>query len=1532
MKKGKSNKLGRRILSFVLTAALVVGLMPGNMLTVSAEGIEAGKSEEIVVETVSSNAASATIECTCETDDPAFHATNCPAYIAPENPQCYCAEKCTEDTLNVWCDVCGVQGVSTCQGEDAAVAYDTTMTEPSTTTIDGQTYYQLGTVEEYLWFSNLVNNGTYDVNAILTADITFTEPYTPLGTSKSSSYTGIFDGDGHTIELRGGFTTGDSFGIFGHNNGTIKDIKVYLKDTGTIGDYFGGIVGHNDSEGTISGCTCIAPDGSDVINTQEYAGGIAGYNKGTISDCINNRYLWNATSAENVGGIVGINFGTVTDCSNTGRLRNGSIIGGIAGYNDGKIENCSNSGQIVDGEDNVGGIVGQNDSNSKLINCHNTAPIGATGYGVGGVTGENSGSITMCSNLGEVIVNSYSARRIGGIVGSSYSGTVTKSFNKGNVTSTSAYIENGGIAGYNRQGIISDCYNLGTLDCIGNRGGCLIGFNNGGGTVINCYGSGNACPGYQNAGTYANCYYTGSAGFTLPGGNMGITTVTDEELASGKVTYLLNNHVTDGTQIWYQTIGEDQIPVLDSTRKTVYRKCNGTSYAYSNDGESTHAYSSECDEVCNSCEYVRTATQPHTESIPANCSKPAHCDACDSDYGEKLNTGHNFNPENGVCSGCGITAALKYQETDGGEWEIREDFPGDYNNGFSGTVSLYRDISIGNVAVDSGQEATIILNGHRINSNKTIFVFDGGKLTLDATDNGGLEIPIENYGEIIIKGKMVNKYSSVNSIRMYEGSKVDLSQYSGEGLYMKYIPSTGITPELTIPDKYIIKGATGQGEISETTYEVSQINQNMMFIVVPEHTHAWSYELADNVITEKCTADECYLAEGIGGTLKLGVTEAIYTGSEIPVTLQNTLRSVASVEVVYTDSAQNPVGGIPVNAGTYTASVTLDDKTVSVTYTIEPKELIVLSAVAKDKVYDGTKKVEITNIILMDASGNVITEDDGVSADLNSFTGSLADANVGDYTNATLSGLTLTGINSGNYELKYNNEEVPVRVSVTKATPNVTAVPTVADRIYNPTVELADNDMTGDTVKGVDGNSLAGGWSWQTANIIPVVNNSGYIAVFTPTDSTNYETVTRTITVTVTKATPNITTNPTASAITYGQTLDQSVLSNAVVDCAGNFAWADGTVKPAVADSNNTEYDVEFTPTDADNYNVVETKLTLTVNKSETTPNMPESTMSVLYSKKTVGAVTLPEGWVWNDSDKATELPLEEEVSATATYNGTDKGNYVTESIEITLIRKDCTHEEGKEVLYTGEGEKAPTCTEAGIGHTECTKCQEPMQTNVSVEATEHTWDNGVVTKEPTAIQMGEKTYTCSVCKTTKTEEIPALGAPKVGTQEISDDGKAIYKVTTSDLAKGTVTYVAPTNKKVATVTIPDVVVIDGVTYKVTAIEKKAFKNNKNIKKVTIGKNVKTIGKEAFSGCKKMTSISIGKNVSKIDSKAFYGCSKLKTLTIKSSKLTTKKIGSKAFSKTPKSMTVKVPKKKFNAYKSMLIKRGVNKKAKFKKS
>lgn len=479
----------------------------------------------------------------------------------------------------------------------------------------------------------------------------------------------------------------------------------------------------------------------------------------------------------------------------------------------------------------------------------------------------------------------------------------------------------------------------------------------------------------------------------------------------------------------------------------------------------------------------------------------------------------------------------------------------------------------------------------------------------------------------------------------------------------------------------------------------------------------------------------------------------------------------------------------------------------------------------------------------------------------------------------SLEGTTLSMKTLGSFAIKvttaingvFNTGKCTMNLIVEKATPNVTQLPTVADRTYHPSAALADTDITVGVVKSVSGNDLTGTWNWEETNPVPTVDKDGYAAVFTPDDTIHYKEITKTIPVNVSKATPYIKTAPTASAITYGDALSNSLLTDGKVQysvsdntvVSGIFTWKETAINPTVADSGKTEYALVFKPTDVQNYNTVETKLPLTVNKADTTPNKPENTeMTVPYTIKTAGEVTLPEGWVWQEADKTKALEAGKAVTATAIYNGADKGNYVTESITISITRQACTH----------------------------------------------TWDAGVVTKEATAAQKGEKTYTCSVCKTTKTEDIQVLDAPKKGTRVADDSGKATYKVTKSDLQNGTVTYVAPLDKKATDVTIPATITIDGVTFKVTAIEKNAFKKNKNIKSVTIGKNVNKIG-----------------------SKAFYGCSKLKTLTIKSAKLTKKKIGSKAFAKTPKSMTVKVSKKKFKAYKSMLIGRGVNKKAKFKK-
>ena len=80
----------------------------------------------------------------------------------------------------------------------------------------------------------------------------------------------------------------------------------------------------------------------------------------------------------------------------------------------------------------------------------------------------------------------------------------------------------------------------------------------------------------------------------------------------------------------------------------------------------------------------------------------------------------------------------------------------------------------------------------------------------------------------------------------------------------------------------------------------------------------------------------------------------------------------------------------------------------------------------------------------------------------------------------------------------------------------------------------------------------------------------------------------------------------------------------------------------------------------------------------------------------------------------------------------------------------------------------------------------------------------------------------------------------------------------------------------------------------------------------------------------KLTTVTIGKNIKSVGAKAFYGCKKLKKITIKSTKLTKKTIGSKAFTGINKKAVVKCPKAKKAAYKKILLKKGMKKTVKFK--
>lgn len=75
---------------------------------------------------------------------------------------------------------------------------------------------------------------------------------------------------------------------------------------------------------------------------------------------------------------------------------------------------------------------------------------------------------------------------------------------------------------------------------------------------------------------------------------------------------------------------------------------------------------------------------------------------------------------------------------------------------------------------------------------------------------------------------------------------------------------------------------------------------------------------------------------------------------------------------------------------------------------------------------------------------------------------------------------------------------------------------------------------------------------------------------------------------------------------------------------------------------------------------------------------------------------------------------------------------------------------------------KEATCTAEGYtGDTYCKDCGAKLQTGKAIAKKAHTWDAGKITQEATCVKTGIKTYTCTVCKTTKTEEVPATGTHK---------------------------------------------------------------------------------------------------------------------------------------------------------------------------
>ena len=272
---------------------------------------------------------------------------------------------------------------------------------------DGKTY-TVYTADGLLAWNKAVQNDL-TLNCTLTADITLTGEWTPIGTDYKNSYTGTFDGGNHTISgltVKGSDENAGLFGYIGKDGGTVKN--VVLKDV-------------------------------QITSNNQYA---------------------------NVGGMAGINNGTIENCSVSGGSVSGYSAGGVVGQQySGSITLC-NSSATVQGTSQVGGVVGYTNYGVTLTACYATGDVTAKDndtagiFFAGGVVGSNGGNLTACYATGDVTGGTGSIY-VGGVTGSNDSSTLTACYHA--TGTVSGPVEaTGGVTGrnYNALGapVITACY------------------------------------------------------------------------------------------------------------------------------------------------------------------------------------------------------------------------------------------------------------------------------------------------------------------------------------------------------------------------------------------------------------------------------------------------------------------------------------------------------------------------------------------------------------------------------------------------------------------------------------------------------------------------------------------------------------------------------------------------------------------------------------------------------------------------------------------------------------------------------------------------------------------------------------------------------------------------------------------------------------------------------------------------------------------------------------------------------------------
>ena len=562
--------------------------------------------------------------------------------------------------------------------------------------------------------------------------------------------------------------------------------------------------------------------------------------------------------------------------------------------------------------------------------------------------------------------------------------------------------------------------------------------------------------------------------------------------------------------------------------------------------------------------------------------------------------------------------------------------------------------------------AEMILHGGKITGNTAPYgggvyfrgqafqVTGEGKVTItDNTGSGGKNVALFDGKTIQVMGEL------------HEGTRIGVTPFR--------VPADG--EQITIAkteNKDWIKKGNFTSDIPD--YGIA-LSEDGKIVQLQTHQHSWEYIVSQDgtTITEHCTAENCGLPEGNGGSviIKAPAGNLIYDGQEKVAVLENTLISgVAVSDIAYTKNG-TAITGTPTDAGTYTAAVTVDGKTAKVQYTIAQSGTEFSGGVKVsfyaygDPIYvtvtpKATGKAPIRKVralstpqagqmAIYEGDRQLTEAKDVTSGKELTFTIDTAKANLGSGWHTLIAKF----VGSQNMAAQAETKQVFIRqAGIARADIAVEGKSfTYTGSPITPAVSV--------TLK--NGTQLIEGTDYTLAYTNHT--NAG-TATVTVTGIGNYIGTAKKTFVISKAAAPEISW-PTASAITCGEKVSDSLLSGGSTQY-GTFAWSDD-VQDTTPTVGTSSYKVVFTPSEAtkNNYETITTTekdVSLTVNAKSLTGARVTVSGSYTYTGQAqipvADAVTVQLDGKTIPNDQYTISASDNTNAGQAIVTVTGKGNY----------------------------------------------------------------------------------------------------------------------------------------------------------------------------------------------------------------------------------------------------------------------------------